>query len=60
MYPYVPEMIRFYLGEDPILRNVETFLMTNDVQRRHVLQNLDSLVVKAVGESGGYGMLAIG
>jgi len=57
IYAFVPEMIRFYLGEDPILKNVETFLLTNDVQRRHVLQNLDTLVVKAVGESGGYGML---
>jgi uncharacterized circularly permuted ATP-grasp superfamily protein len=57
IYAFVPEMIRFYLGEAPILQNVETFLLTNDVQRRHVLQNLDSLVVKAVGESGGYGML---
>jgi len=53
----VPEMIRFYLGEDPILRNVETFLMTNPVHRQHTLENLDKLVVKAVGESGGYGML---
>ncbi len=57
IYAFVPDMIRFYLGEEPILRNVETFLLTNDVHRRHVLQNLDSLVVKAVGESGGYGML---
>src|SRR3954468_19544639 len=57
IYAFVPEMIRFYLGEDPILKNVETFLLTDDVQRRHVLQNLDTLVVKAVGESGGYGML---
>src|SRR6188768_2337510 len=57
IYAFVPEMIRFYLGEAPILQNVETFLLTNDVHRRHVLQNLDSLVVKAVGESGGYGML---
>src|SRR6478735_3478046 len=57
IYAFVPEMIRFYLGEDAILKNVETFLLTNDVHRRHVLQNLDKLVVKAVGESGGYGML---
>jgi uncharacterized circularly permuted ATP-grasp superfamily protein len=57
IYAFVPDMIRFYLAEEPILRNVETFLLTNDVHRRHVLQNLDSLVVKAVGESGGYGML---
>ena len=57
IYAFVPEMIRFYLAEEPILKNVETFLLTDDVQRRHVLQNLDTLVVKAVGESGGYGML---
>jgi uncharacterized circularly permuted ATP-grasp superfamily protein len=57
VYAFVPAMIRFYLGEDPILPNVETFLMTDPVQRQHVLQNLDKLVVKAVGESGGYGML---
>jgi uncharacterized circularly permuted ATP-grasp superfamily protein len=57
IYAFVPQMIRFYLGEEPILANVETFLLTDDVQRRHVLQNLDTLVVKAVGESGGYGML---
>jgi uncharacterized circularly permuted ATP-grasp superfamily protein len=57
VYAYVPAMIRFYLGEEPILPNVETFLLTDRVQRQHVLQNLDKLVVKAVGESGGYGML---
>jgi uncharacterized circularly permuted ATP-grasp superfamily protein len=57
LYAYVPHIIRYYLDEDPVLNNVETFLLTDDVQRRHVLQNLDKLVVKAVGESGGYGML---
>jgi uncharacterized circularly permuted ATP-grasp superfamily protein len=57
LYAYVPQIIRYYLGEDPVLNNVETFLLTDDVQRQHVLQNLDKLVVKAVGESGGYGML---
>jgi len=57
VYAYVPAMIRFYLDEDPVLRNVETFLLDDRVQREHVLQNLGSLVVKAVGESGGYGML---
>src|SRR6202012_146896 len=50
-------MIRYYLNEDPILENVETFLMTDEKERKHVLANLDKLVVKAVGESGGYGML---
>jgi uncharacterized circularly permuted ATP-grasp superfamily protein len=57
VYAYVPRMIRYYLGEDPILPNVETFLLSEDKERRHVLANLDKLVVKAVGESGGYGML---
>ncbi|MBV9760951.1 MAG: circularly permuted type 2 ATP-grasp protein [Acidobacteriaceae bacterium] len=57
IYAYVPEIIKFYLGEDAILNNVETFLMTDDVQRRHVCDNLQNYVVKAVGESGGYGML---
>jgi uncharacterized circularly permuted ATP-grasp superfamily protein len=57
IYAYVPAIIRFYLNEEPILPNVETFLLTNPTHRQHVLQNLASLVVKAVGESGGYGML---
>ena len=57
LYAYVPKIIRYYLGEDPILNNVETYLMTDEAQRRHVLAHLDKLVVKAVGESGGYGML---
>src|SRR6202522_697931 len=57
LYAYVPKIIRYYLNEDPILPNVETFLMTDDKERKHVLANLDKLVVKAVGESGGYGML---
>jgi len=53
----VPRIIRYYLGEDPILPNVETYLLGEDAARDHALQNLDKLVVKAVGESGGYGML---
>ena len=57
MYAYVPAIIRYYLGEDPILANVQTYLLTNDSQRNYVLEHLDELVVKAVGESGGYGML---
>jgi uncharacterized circularly permuted ATP-grasp superfamily protein len=57
MYAYVPRIIKYYLGEDPILNNVETFLLTEKTARDHVLDNLDKLVVKAVGESGGYGML---
>lgn len=57
LYAYVPAIIRYYLQEDPILQNVETYVLTDDQQRRYVLEHLDSLVVKAVGESGGYGML---
>jgi uncharacterized circularly permuted ATP-grasp superfamily protein len=57
IYAYVPEMIRFYLAQEPILDNVETFLCWRDTDLQHVLANLDKLVVKKVGESGGYGML---
>jgi uncharacterized circularly permuted ATP-grasp superfamily protein len=57
LYAYVPEMIRFYLQQDPILPNVPTYLGADDAQRSHILANLDSLVVKSVNESGGYGML---
>jgi uncharacterized circularly permuted ATP-grasp superfamily protein len=57
VYAYVPDIIRYYLGEDAILSNVETFLCREQSQLSHVLANLDSLVVKAVGASGGYGML---
>ena len=57
VYPYVPAMIRYYLGEDPILANVETFDCRNTAQRSHVLVNLERLVVKMTGASGGYGML---
>src|ERR1700728_133086 len=57
LYAYVPSIIRYYLGEEPLLNNVETYLMTDPAQRQHTLDNLDKLVVKAVGESGGYGML---
>lgn len=57
VYSYVPALIRYYLGEDAILNNVETFLLADEKARAHVLANLDKLVVKAVGESGGYDML---
>ena len=57
VYAYVPRIIRHFLNEDPILDNVQTFLCSNPAQRRHVLERLDRYVVKAVGESGGYGML---
>ena len=57
IYAYVPEMIRYYLDQDAILNNVETYLCWRDDDLRYVLDNLDKLVVKKVGESGGYGML---
>ncbi len=57
LYAYVPAIIKYYLAEDPILPNVETYLLDDERQRQHVIENLDKLVVKAVGESGGYGML---
>ncbi len=57
VYAYVPKIIRYYLDEEPILPNIETYLLSDEVQRRYVLEHLDTLVVKAVGESGGYGML---
>lgn len=57
IYAYVPRIIKYYLGEDPILNNVETLLMTEDSARDHVCANLHQYVIKAVGESGGYGML---
>ena len=57
VYAYVPEMIRYYLDQDAILNNVETYLCWRDKDLKHVLANLDKLVVKKVGESGGYGML---
>jgi uncharacterized circularly permuted ATP-grasp superfamily protein len=56
-YYYVPQMIKFYLGEDPILPNVDTFLTSVDSDRKYVLDNLANLVVKSANESGGYGML---
>jgi uncharacterized circularly permuted ATP-grasp superfamily protein len=57
LYAYVPKIVKYYLEEDPILNNLETYLLNDSVQRDYVLHNLDKLVVKAVGESGGYGML---
>ncbi len=57
IYPFVPEIIRFYLGEEPILPNVPTYDCTDDLQRRHVLSHLGELVVKNTNQSGGYGML---
>jgi uncharacterized circularly permuted ATP-grasp superfamily protein len=57
IYPFVPEMIRFYLGEEPILQNVPTYLCERDEDRAYVLANIATLVVKLARGSGGYGML---
>jgi uncharacterized circularly permuted ATP-grasp superfamily protein len=57
IYPYVPDMIRFYLGEEPIVANVPTFQCRKPAERDHVLANLASLVVKETHNAGGYGML---
>jgi len=57
IYAYVPEIIRYYLGEEPVLRNVETYICARPPDLSYVLEHTESLVVKEVGESGGYGML---
>ncbi len=57
IYCHVPEMIRFYLGEQPILENVPTWRCSDPDERAHVLANLEEVVVKEVHGSGGYGML---
>ena len=57
IYTYVPAMIKYYLGEEPILENVPSYLCVDEKQCKYVLENLDKLVVKPANESGGYGML---
>ncbi len=57
IYAYVPEIIKYYIGEDPILPNVPTYICRNKDDQAYVLEHLDELVVKAANESGGYGML---
>ncbi len=57
VYYFVPEIIRYYLDQDPIIANVPTHLCTDPKEREHVLANLEKLVVKPANESGGYGML---
>ncbi len=57
IYAYVPDMIRYYLGEEPLLSNVPTYLCWRDSDRQYVLDHLPELVVKAANEAGGYGML---
>ncbi|WP_265595102.1 circularly permuted type 2 ATP-grasp protein [Haloferula sp. BvORR071] len=57
IYYFVPKIIEYYLGQDPILPNVPTFLASEESDRKYILENLKDLVVKAANESGGYGML---
>ena len=57
IYAYVPEIIRYYLDEDPILPNVPTYLCAEPKQMEYVLGNISKLVVKAANESGGYGLI---
>ena len=57
VYAYVPKIVKYYLGEDIILPNVPTYICAEESDRRYVLENIASLVVKAANESGGYGML---
>ena len=57
MYYFVPRMIKFYLGEEPLLPNVDTYLTMFEEDRKYVLDNIANLVVKSANESGGYGML---
>ncbi|HEY3185533.1 MAG TPA: circularly permuted type 2 ATP-grasp protein, partial [Gaiellaceae bacterium] len=57
VYRYVPEMIRYYLDEEPVLRNVPTYLGADEADRGYIVEHLDELVVKTVDGSGGYGML---
>ncbi|TNE77302.1 MAG: circularly permuted type 2 ATP-grasp protein [Gammaproteobacteria bacterium] len=57
IYAYVPDMIRYYLKEEPLMDSVKTYLCMNDKDRDYVLANLDKLVVKPANESGGYGMM---
>ncbi len=57
IYTYVPDMIKYYLNEEPILKNVPTYDLENIDQRKHVFANMDKMVVKKTNESGGYGML---
>ena len=57
IYTYVPAMIRYYLNEEPILKNVPTYQLAKDDEREHVFKNIERMVIKKTNESGGYGML---
>jgi uncharacterized circularly permuted ATP-grasp superfamily protein len=57
VYAYVPDMVKYYLGEEIIIPNVPTFVCAKEEDRKHVLSHLPEMVVKVANESGGYGML---
>jgi uncharacterized circularly permuted ATP-grasp superfamily protein len=57
VYAYVPKIVKYYLGEEPLLPNVPSYICSHEKDLKHVLENLETLVVKAANESGGYGML---
>jgi uncharacterized circularly permuted ATP-grasp superfamily protein len=57
IYRFVPQMIKYYLDQEPILPNVDTYLANEESDRRYILDNIEQLVVKAANEAGGYGML---
>ncbi len=57
IYPFVPDMIKFYMGQEAIIPNVPTYICARPDDMKYTLENLDKLVVKATNESGGYGML---
>jgi uncharacterized circularly permuted ATP-grasp superfamily protein len=57
IYKFVPEIIRYYLGEEPILKNIETYLAMDEKEKKYIIDNLENLVVKEADNSGGYGML---
>src|SRR5438876_4709326 len=57
IYMYVPDMIRYYLNEEPLLQNVPTFDLSKNDHREHVFSNIEKMVIKKTNESGGYGML---
>lgn len=57
IYPYVPDMVKFYLGEEALLEQVKTYVCQREDDRRYVLEHLGEMVIKAVDEAGGYGML---
>ncbi len=57
IYPYVPEMIKYYLNETPILKNIPTYCLENESERDHVFKNITKMVLKQANGSGGYGML---